>query len=384
MGTAYWLVCHAGYGAIQLVALRINGFTVPPGASALGALVSTWVRWDAVNYVTIAEQGYPADPQPEYRQYNDSTLPAWPPGYPMLIKAVGWLLPGSLDVSALVVSNLAALGLLVVLYRLVETELDAVTAERTLLCLLVFPTGFFLAVAYSESLFLVLTVGALYCARRQRWWWAGALAGAASAVRVAGVTIIVALALEYLRQRDVDWRRIRPDVLALGLTPTGLLAYMAYQWVRYDNPFMFSEAQKVWGRGPIVPPWRPLIGSLRDLDFVANTERAVINTLDLGLLAVAVALLVLGVVGPWRLRRDQWFLLVAGALPLLVAVLQPIGDPTGPPWQSMGRYVLACFPIFLIMGKLASHRLVERLVVFVGLPLQVGLLVLYLDGQWTG
>jgi len=384
VGAAYWLICHAGYLAVQIIALRINGFTVAPGSSAIGTLISMWVRWDAIGYVKIAEHGYPADPQPEFLRYDDSALPAWPPGYPLLIRVASWLLPGSPNLAALVVSNLAMLGLLVVLYRLVETELDATTAERTLLCLLVFPTAFFLAAAYSESVFLLLTVAALYCARRQRWWWAGGLAGAASSVRVAGVTIIVALALEYLRQRDFDWRRIRPDVLALGLVPSGLVAYMAYQWVRYDNPFMFSDAQKIWGRGPIVMPWRPLLDSLRDLNVVANTERAVINTIDLGLLAVALALLVLGLVGPWKLRRDQLFLLVAGALPLMIAILQPIGDPNGPPWQSMNRYVLACFPIFLIMARMARHRLVERLVVFAGLPLQAGHLILYLGGQWAG
>jgi hypothetical protein len=384
VGTAYWLLCHAGYLAVQLLALRIHAVVLSPGHWNIGALAATWVRWDGIHYVTIAEEGYPANPQPEFQRYDDSVRPAWPPGYPLLIRVANWLLPGEVNVAALAVSNLAALGLLVVLYRFVEMEVDAVTAERTLLCLLVFPTAFFLAAAYSESVFLLLTVAALYCARRQHWWWAGVLAGAASSVRVAGVTLIVAFALEYLRQRDFNWRRIRPDVLALGLVPSGLVAYMAYQWVRYDNPFMFSEAQKAWGRGSIVMPWRPLIDSLRDLNIFANTERAVITVIDLGLLAVALALLVLGVVGPWKLRRDQLFLIVAGALPLLVAILQPIGDPGGPPWQSMDRYALACFPIFLIMAKLASHRLVERLVVFVGLPLQVGLLIIYLGGGWAG
>lgn len=195
VGSSYWLVCHAGYLAVQFLALRINGIAVVPGSSKLQALIATWVRWDGLNYVAIAEHGYPDDPQPTFRHYGESVLPAWPPGYPLLIRVAGWLLPGDLNLAALVVSNVAALGLFVVLYRLVQTELDAGTAERTLLCLVAFPTAFFFAAAYSESLFLLLTLGALYCARRQRWWWAGALAGVASSVRVAGVTIVVAFAL---------------------------------------------------------------------------------------------------------------------------------------------------------------------------------------------
>jgi hypothetical protein len=46
--------------------------------------------------------------------------------------------------------------------------------------------------------------------------------------------------------------------------------------------------------------------------------------------------------------------------------------------------VLSCFPIFLVMARRARHRLAERLIAFVGLPLQAGLMILYLGGRWAG
>ena len=379
IGTIYWVICHAGYVAVQLMALRLN-----PGVGGLRGLVGTWVRFDGTNYVGIAEQGYPAQTHPQFQHYGDSVWPAWPPGYPILIRAFSYVLPGGMNFAALVVSNLAALGMLVVLYRLVEQELDRDNADRTLVCLLAFPTAFFLGVAYSESLFLLLTIGALYCARRGRWWYAGALAGAASSVRVAGVTIVLALAYEYLRQRDFAWRRIRVDVLGIALAPVGLFAYMAFLWRRYDDPLMFSHVQIAWGRGSVVMPWTTLGRELRGLHLFGDPDVGVTNLIDLVALAVALALLVLCLVGPWRLRRDQLFLVIAGALPLFISILQPISDPNGPPWQSMARYVLSCTPIFLVLAKMAANRYFERFVLFVGLPLQAGLLILYLQLSWAG
>lgn len=379
-GTIYWLVGHAFLVGVQLMALRMYGLKIPPGSSWWHGLITHWVRWDGRSYVAIARFGYPAM-DPTFRAPGSGSM-VWPPGYPLLIRAASYVLPGDLNLAAVVVSNLAALGLLVVLYRLVDHEFgDPDTASRTLVCLLAFPTAFFLAVGYSESLFLLLTLAALYAARRGHWWYAGLLAGAASGVRVLGVTIVVAFAYEYLRQKGFRWRDIRADALAIALAPSGLLAYMGYLWYRYDDPWLFRKAQVVWGRGPIAMPWNTLGNELRGWSFTTRPERTVTNILDLAALALALTLLVLCFVGPWRLRRDQLYLMLAGAFPLIAVVLQPV---SGPAWVSMARYVLAFFPMFFVLGKMTQNRHAERLVVFLGLPIQTGLLVMYLQNSWAG
>ena len=58
-------------------------------------------------------------------------------------------------------------------YRLVEEDFDQERAYRTVLYLSVFPTSFFLAAAYNESLFLCFSLLSFYEMRHGRWWLAG-------------------------------------------------------------------------------------------------------------------------------------------------------------------------------------------------------------------
>ncbi|MER7002361.1 mannosyltransferase family protein [Dactylosporangium sp. NPDC000555] len=371
------------YLAVQFIALRFETVKVEPGRSWLSQVVHNWVQWDGLVYATIANFGYPIVEDPTFKSL-DSAYPVWPPGYPIVVRLASYVLPGDVAVAALVVSNVAALGMLVVLYRLVDHELGAGSAERTLLMFIAFPTAFYLATAYSESLFLLLTFAALYCARRGHWWAAGLLAGASSATRVLGVTICVAFAYEYLRQREFRWRRIRLNVLGIALAPLGLMLYMAFLWWRFDNPMLFRDAQAHWGRGGMYMPWTTIAHSLRYLNPARHPYAGVINLLDIATCLLGLAFLVLCFVGPWRLRRDQLYLVLAGALPFIIAVLQPTSIDGGTPMQSMNRYALTFFPMFLVMAQMARNRFVEKFVVFAGLPLQVGLLILYLTGDWAG
>ena len=60
---------------------------------------------------------------------------------------------------------------------------------------------------YSESLFLALSVGAVYAARTERWAWAGALGGARRRRRAApGVVLLVPLGDPVVAQRDAARR----------------------------------------------------------------------------------------------------------------------------------------------------------------------------------
>src|SRR3954470_15721698 len=151
-------------------------------------------RWDSVWYLTIADSGY-----------GDSTArAAFFPLYPLLIRAVGTVFGGShaaLLIAAFLVSLAAFVAALVLLYRLTELELGRRLARPTLLLLAVFPAAVYFGAPYSESLFLLLAVGAFYSARTDRWAWAGACAGLASATRSAGLLLVLPLGLLWWSSR---------------------------------------------------------------------------------------------------------------------------------------------------------------------------------------
>src|ERR671923_451606 len=137
-------------------------------------LLAPLARWDAVWYLRIADSGY-GDSAPRA---------AFFPLYPLLIRSLAAPVGGSqaaLLIASYLISLAAFLGALVLLYRLASLELGRRFASPTLLLLAVFPAALYFGAPYSESLFLLASVGAFYAARTERWAWAGACAAAGSA-----------------------------------------------------------------------------------------------------------------------------------------------------------------------------------------------------------
>ncbi|HTI15649.1 MAG TPA: hypothetical protein VL461_13970, partial [Dictyobacter sp.] len=93
----------------------------------LAALLTTWNRWDAANYTTIAHYGY----------QNAKAL-AFFPFFPLLI-AIGARLLGGGNWSYIFVgtfiSNAALLGALFLIYRLIIDWVGEEISQRTLLYL---------------------------------------------------------------------------------------------------------------------------------------------------------------------------------------------------------------------------------------------------------
>ena len=233
------------------------------------------------------------------------------------------MLPGGTFEAALIVSALSCWAALTLVHRLTTEMLGPAHGQRVIYYLLAFPTGFYLLAAYNESLFIALSVAALYCMRRGHWWFAGLYASLAGATRLVGVMLALAFAYEYLRQRG--WRGIRLDALAVGLVPTGVAAYMYYCYRTFGNPLHFLESQKAWFRYGFTPPWKTVPDVI---DLIAHTEpffgpttiRNIINlTVALGVLLLLIAALV----GPWRLGNDHTYLVLFAATIILVPLSNP-------------------------------------------------------------
>jgi hypothetical protein len=121
--------------------------------------------------------------------------------------------------------------------------------------------------------------------RRGHWWYAGALAGLASATRQAGVLLALAFAVEYLRQRDWKLERIRWDAAAIAVVPTGVIAFMIYSWQALGDPLRFMHIQVFWGRD-LSLPWIGTAGALEQAGGVAAEGTpfhpgVVLNVIDL-------------------------------------------------------------------------------------------------------
>src|ERR671923_1009447 len=228
-------------------------------------LLSPLARWDAVWYLRIADSGY------------SGSVPraAFFPLYPVLITSLAAPAGDSdaaLLIASYVISLLAFLGALVLLHRLVSLEVGRALAGPTVLLLAVFPAALYFGAPYSESLFLLLSVGAFYAARTGSWAWAGACAAAASATRSAGLLLVIPLAMLWWSSRG----RRRRDAAWLLLAPLGVMAYAAWLGVAEGDALRFLDVQEAWSRELAVPlagAWDGIIAAADGVRQLASGSR---------------------------------------------------------------------------------------------------------------
>ena len=143
-----------------------------------------WQRWDTPQYQAIGERGYSAF----------DTAYFTPPLYPFLMGGLAALFGGNTLLSGLFISGLAFLGCLLVIHKLARLEFgNEASAMRSVIYLVFYPAAFFLAAAYSESLFLLSAILCLYFIRREKWLAAGILAGLAALTRIPGLFLVLPL-----------------------------------------------------------------------------------------------------------------------------------------------------------------------------------------------
>lgn len=324
---------------------------------AAGLLLGPWQRFDSQHYLRIARQGY-----------TDEADSVFPPLYPLVVRGLGNLFGGGPVANlaaAVILSNFAFLGLLLLLYRVAAMEMDAHSARRTLLYLSLFPTGFFLLAPYTESLFILLVLGALWSARNGRFGLAGFLGLLASLTRLTGWILVVPLAYEYWQQRKGRWDTA---VVATLLPGIGTATFMAWRW-QVGLPSLSATYEQYWFQTTGIPG-RDLITAVNSL-VLNGAARAGEFTLFFDLFT---AFFLLGTT-IWTFRKlGKTFGLYAALL--LVFMLLPTSHDFKPLY-SFSRYALAFFPTFMLLGMAGERPWINRLILYPSL-----ILYLYFSSQY--
>ena len=289
--------------------------------------------WDSVWFLEIARDGY--------ERAEDA---AFFPLYPLLLRATGSTVAGG------VLLSLACFaGALWLLHRLVALDFGVRVAGLTVVLVACFPASVFFSAVYSESLFLLLSVGAVYAARRDRWLLAAVAGALATATRSAGIVLLVPLAVLW-------WRERRPAAAAaLAAVPAGLVAFCVYlEAVGRDGLGPF-RAQDAWGR-------EAGVGVLEGAEAAWDGARQIVSGeprtwpvydsawLDVGLFAVLVLVLV-ALAGALRRLPLAYSLYAAAALAL------PLAFPAqGQPLMSLPRFVSVLWPLHLWLALVLAER----------------------------
>lgn len=206
-----------------------------------------WLQWDARHYVEIAQSGYTAVGEARL-------LLVFFPLYPLLMRAFSVFFGGDVFMGGLLVSLLCSALSAALLFDLGWMHGGKRCAALCTAYFLLSPMSVFLCSAYTEALFICLTLGAVCLLRRRRPWLA-ALCGAASALtRMPGV-IIAGLFIISLIGRAAKKRADARDALACAgqvlLVFSGLFVYWGVNLAVTGDPFMYLTYQREnWFQAP--------------------------------------------------------------------------------------------------------------------------------------
>lgn len=367
--TPIYVATHIAFLALTYLAALFSVGNFSTTALHVNTLLNSWYRWDSGQFTYIATNGYDA-----------SWRTAFFPLFPMLERALMVVVRDPF-VAGLIISNLATLGMFTVLYRLVAEDFDQERAWRSVLYLAIFPTAFFFAAAYNESLFLFFAILSFYYMRKGHWWLAGLAAFFASLTRSLAVCLIVPFAYEYLRQRDFQWRKIRFDVFgAIGLIG-GVVIFIIYGYLAFHDPLAFSHAEAAGWHRQLSWPWSIFIRALGIIRHSPILSFFSIHTvMDLSATLFILITLLLAFIGPWKLSRNDWSYGFYAVAIYLATILVPEGGSF--PVASMGRFMLEIFPAFVILAAMGKKRNFNLYYLAICLPLLAFMVLQWLTGGW--
>ncbi len=348
--------------------------TLPFGDAFSNLLVAPAARFDSAWYLTIAQHGYDA-----------SGRPAFFPLLPALLRMLGSDV-GAQVLAGIALSSICGMGGLYLLHRLVRLDFDLPHARSVVWLAAWFPGALVLSAVYTESLFLLLSIGSIYAARLGRWPIAGVLAGAAAASRSGGIVLIVPLLILYLYgpradappqspgSRLLPRYRLRPAVLWILVgVPAGLIAYMAYLGMNLGDPSAVFTAQDQWGRtfiplgGLVTGIWSGVAGAWdlvvpgvgRQLDGPSLVSPELLDLRDVFMLGF----LVLGV---WLVYECAKRLNLAYTAYAACGMALPVSVPAhGYPLMSLPRFMFVLFPLWIALALWTAERARYRRVLVV-------------------
>jgi Gpi18-like mannosyltransferase len=312
-------------------------------------------RWDAPHYLKVAQIGYTAKDVLVY------------PFFPWCVRLVGYITGDSL-ISALFVSGVASVAAAIILQRLVRLDYSRAVAQRAVWFFLIFPTAYILHVGYTESLFLAVAIGCLLAARTDRWWLAGILGALSTMTRATGLVLIPTLVVEVIHQ-FVTTKRWQWRWLCVLIVPLGYVVYLLINLHFAGGAFAFLGARKEMFYTSLTWPWVGIQHVIGDM-YRAPSQAEVVGAQEIYFIALG---LICAVISWFKLRP----------LYAMWITLNWLGATSLTFVQSVPRYSLTMFPIFILFALIAVNRFWLVVITTWSLLFLALFTTLYVRGWWA-
>lgn len=374
------------------------------------SVMAPWMRWDATFYRRIAQHGYfPPGQGPGTQGWDNRE--AFFPGYPMALRAVHLVVP-SWTAAGLLISFAAGAVAVLALARIAGLDLapgdgaepgagwpfghrdagrssgkgdggapgpgrgdrhrDA--ARRTVLFFLLSPCAIFLAIGYTEALFLAFALPAWLAARRRNWAAAGVLAALATTVRVNGVFLGLAIGVQLLLGlRAAGWGRTLRELPWIALPAVPPLLYTWFLHAHTGDWMAWKHAENRGWYRDFHPPWTAWQHTW-DGAFAHTQSTGYAFMFQAELAAMVLGLLLLALL----LARRRWAESLYLALTLWAL-------STSYWYMSVPRSTLLWWPLWTALAgwTLTRPRLTQLYLCAVA-PLTTVYTLTFLTGHWTG
>lgn len=300
-------------------------------------LLYPFANFDGIYYLLIAANGYTV---------NAGFFPMFPLSIHIATLTFGNMSPFHPIhyFAGILLVGIYFLFSLVFLFKLVKIDYKENITILTIFFLLIFPTSFFYAAIYSESLFLFLSLLIFYLARKKKWFLAGIAGIFLSATRLVGIMILPSLLYEYFKEEK---KKSLSKLLSILLLFLGLIAYVFYNLQKWGNAFYFIQAQGNFANNrtvnSIILLPQTIFRYFKILIYIKpNMYEWWVAFFELSFCIFALSLLYIA----WK-KRVRFSYILFGLLCFIVPVSS--GTFTGLP-----RYISVIFPIFIALALIKN------------------------------
>ncbi|MDO4815031.1 MAG: mannosyltransferase family protein [Bacillota bacterium] len=218
--------------ALMWDAVLVAAVTAVRALAGESTSVSFWKCTDSQHYLAIAEDWYLSE-----GSIDRLVQLVFLPGYPLLVRLVN-LAVGDYLLGGMIASALCFAGSACLFYKLMRLDMSREKALRGLCFMCILPGAFFYAAPMSESLFMLLSLCCIYCARCEKNLVACIFGALAAFTRSVGLALMVPVLFELAAHK----RKIR-DYFALLVIPLGFAAYCYINYRVSGDAFKFMQYQ---------------------------------------------------------------------------------------------------------------------------------------------
>jgi len=342
-------------------------------------LTQNWVHWDGGWYMGIANNGYDKDfplVNPENIVCNQGSGAcqrnfAFFPLYPISISTFHNLSGISVELSGIILSNIAFLGCVLLLFKLAKHLFNSKVAFVTGLLFVLSPLSYIFSGLMTESVFTFLLLLTILLAINKKYLFAGLVGGLLSATRNIGFLVLIPMIMIYWKQNKDDFNLKKLNwkmLLSLLMVPVGVISFAVYLNYLVGDPLAFIHIQAFWEK-PVngIHPLLAIPFSIIDFTLEGSLK---IHLYDLVWFFGALVIFFIGL-------RKKLIPLYLNCIILWLFVPLMAGTMVALP-----RYISVLFPVYIIIAKLLSNK--SRLA-FICIISFIGLLVLsyfYIQGYW--